>query len=123
MGRWGKVISEEGELLLDQVQEADTFWTRFRGLMGKKELRPSEGLLLKNTGSIHTCFMRFPIQVVYLDEKYRVLNTETVLPWRIGSIVKRTKHVLELSSGETPHFSVGERIRFEFGNSDMAGKE
>ncbi|MEI7880862.1 MAG: DUF192 domain-containing protein, partial [bacterium] len=46
---------------------ADTFWKRSIGLMGKPGLKAGQGLLLSPCGSIHTCFMRFPIDIIFLD--------------------------------------------------------
>lgn len=122
MKKYGRTLSERGELLLERTALADSFWTRFMGLMGKETLMPSEGLLLMHTGSIHTCFMRFPIQAVYLDRDYRVLRTETVPPWRAGSFVKGTRHVLELASEEKLRLRQGERLQFVF-ESPAAGAE
>ena len=112
MRRFGKVLLANGTPLLEQVSVADTFWTRFLGLMGRRKLDPSEGLLLEKTSSIHTCFMRFPIQVVYLDAEGRVLRLERVKPWRMGALVKGTKQVLELSDQQALPLSEGDRIQF-----------
>lgn len=110
MKRCGRVMHGNGEVLAEQVFVANSFWTRFLGLMGKARLQPSEGLMLIGVGSIHTCFMRFSIDVVYLDEEFRVLHVETVRPWRIGSFIKRTKHVLELSEGKASALVNGEQL-------------
>ena len=51
--------------LLERVGLADDFRLRFLGLMGRSHLPKGEGLFLKKVGSVHTCFMRFTIQVIY----------------------------------------------------------
>lgn len=114
MKHTGKAFLPDGTCLLEHISVADTFWTRFLGLMGRRGLKPSEGMLLVNTGSIHTCFMRFPIQVVYLDADFKVLCVETVAPWRLGSMVRHTKYVLELSMDRKLDLAEGARLQFDF---------
>ena len=99
--------------VVPQVTVADRFWLRFRGLMGKRSLAPHSGLLLTQCGSIHTCFMRFPIDVVYLSAEYAVLYTETVKPWRIGKLVRHVKHTLELPVGEKERFEIGQILEIK----------
>ncbi|MCF0112282.1 MAG: DUF192 domain-containing protein [Erysipelotrichaceae bacterium] len=86
----------DGSFTID-AEIADSFLTRFKGLMLRKNLGQNEGLLLKQCGSIHCCFMRFTIDVVYLNAAYEVLKVETVKPWRVGSLVKGAVHVLEVN--------------------------
>lgn len=90
------VISSRKLIVADQVRLADTFFRRFKGLMGVRYLAPGEGLLLKNCSSIHSFFMEITIDAVYLSNDFTVLNIETLPPWRIGKNVKGAKHVLEL---------------------------
>jgi len=97
---------------------ADTFGTRFRGLMLRKSLRPGEGLLLKHCSSIHCCFMRFPIDVVYLTEDYSVCGVETVAPWHLGGHFPGAKHVLELESGHGSLLVSGTKIEIMESNYD-----
>lgn len=112
MGRPG-VVCRGAHMLVQDVQVANSFWTRFMGLMGRAQLEASEGLLLMKTNSIHTCFMRFPIDVIYLDQDYTVLHVQTVAPWRVGALVKGTKHVLELAEGTAKDVVKGEQLSFQ----------
>ena len=89
------------------VEVADTFFARFRGLMLRKSLDPGEGLLLKDCPAIHCCFMRFPIDAVYLDKNMTVLAKETVNPWHLGRRVPGTVHVLELDKGKAEGLGPG----------------
>lgn len=93
------IVLCEGRTIASNVKIADSFFTRFKGLMGKKSLRNGEGLLLKNCSSIHCFFMKIPIDAVYLSKDMTVLGVETLPPWRIGCRVKKTTHVLELAAG------------------------
>ena len=95
------------------VKTAASFGTRFKGLMGEKELPKGEGLLLENCGSIHCCFMKFPIDVVYLDRDRRVVGKETVKPWRVGKIIPGVHSVLELNEGEASAVETGDEMLIE----------
>lgn len=85
--------------MADKVRIADTYLTRFKGLMGEKSLTEGEGLLLLNCPSVHCFFMKITIDVIYLSGDMRVLGTQTLAPWNIGRHVKKTAHVLELPEG------------------------
>ncbi|MDQ5820330.1 MAG: DUF192 domain-containing protein [Actinomycetota bacterium] len=71
-----------------------------RGLLGRKELPSGDGILLRPAGSVHTFFMRFPIDVMFLDRELRVLDIAAeVRPWRTRG-ARGAKAVLELTAGE-----------------------
>ena len=91
---------ETGQKLVGKLVIADRFWPRFWGLMMRKEPLTNEGCLLTPCKGVHTFFMRFPIDVVYLDSEYKVLDLfEKVQPWKVLPINKKAKHVLELPTG------------------------
>ena len=76
-------------------------FSRMKGLLGRSELRPGEGLLLRPASAIHTFFMRFPIDAVFLDRDWRVVGIAgDVAPWRTAGR-KGAKAVLELPAGES----------------------
>lgn len=93
-----------------KVEEATSFSSRLRGLMLRKPQDVHGGLLLWNCSSVHCCFMRFPIDVVYLDGSMHVLYKEEVKPWRLGAYVRGAKHVLELPAGQAAALSVGDTL-------------
>jgi len=109
-------IAQSGTVCCADAEIADTFLSRFRGLMLRKGLRPGEALLLTDCPAIHCCFMRFTIDVIYLDRAYRVIGAETVAPWHLGGRFRGAKHVLELEEGGRAKFSVGETIEILGGN-------
>lgn len=85
---------------------------RLRGLLGRRVLPPGEGLLLRPCASVHTCFLRFPIDVVLLDADDRVVAVvERLPPWRMAGH-RRTKAVLELAAGEAQRRAInpGDRL-------------
>jgi uncharacterized membrane protein (UPF0127 family) len=70
-----------------------------RGLLGRKRLPRGHGLLIKPTWSIHTMFMRFPIDVVFLDRDRTVVRVVHALrPWRVAG-ARRAVAALELAAG------------------------
>jgi len=93
------VLIEEENGFNVEAEIADTFIKRLLGLMFCRRLQEGSALLLDSCSRIHTCFMRFPIDVVYLDQGNMVLKRETVYPWRLGSYVKGTRKILELNKG------------------------
>jgi uncharacterized membrane protein (UPF0127 family) len=90
----------QGQLLITHGELAETFWARFWGLMGRTSLRKGEGLVLKGDKSIHTFFMKFPIDVVYVDRAGHVVRVDPAMqPFRIGPIVFEAAYILELPMG------------------------
>jgi uncharacterized protein len=78
---------------------ADRPLPRMRGLLGRSCLPQGEGLLLQPAPSIHTAFMRFPIDVVLLDAELRIVKLAHLRPWKaVGAPKART--ILELPEGE-----------------------
>ncbi len=111
-------ILVDGRQLAHRVEVAAGFVQRLVGLLGRSGLAPGEGLLLSPCTSIHTLGMRFPIDVLLLDEAGTVLRVlEGLPPWRIPAPSRGTKMVLELGPGSlaaTP-VTTGERIAFSTG--------
>ena len=101
------ILFQNGKRLFSDTRVADTFWKRFFGLMGRRGMGAEEALLLIGCSGIHTCFMRFAIDAVYLDADFRVLSRQTVAPWRIGRFVKGAKHVVEVVKGKSEVFEIG----------------
>ncbi|MEM7474848.1 MAG: tetratricopeptide repeat protein [Planctomycetota bacterium] len=109
LGSWQD--EETNEELVHQLYVAKTFWQRFLGLQGLPPLEADSGLLLRNCSSIHTMWMRFPIDVVFLDDDYRVVERrENIKPWRFVIPKKRgAKHVIEVTAGSELAIEPGQR--------------
>jgi uncharacterized membrane protein (UPF0127 family) len=102
--------------LITHGRLADTFWLRLRGLLGSAPLQKEEGLILVGEKSIHTFFMKFPIDVVYVDKNYKVIRTDAnVVPSRFGPFVARSAYVLELLVGAIANTATeaGDQLIFE----------
>lgn len=79
------------------IYEAETFLDRLKGLMFCKH---KCGLFIKNCSSIHTCFMKFDIDVICLDKDYKTVEVfYGVKPFRFAVSFKKTQHILELPLG------------------------
>jgi uncharacterized protein len=106
------IRGDEAALVCERCFVADTPLTRLRGLLGRKELPAGEGLLLHPAPAIHTWFMRFPIDAVFLDREHVVLAIRPALaPWRMARC-RRARAVLELAAGECERrrISPGDRL-------------
>ena len=102
----------DGSVVCERCVVADRMLSRMKGLLGKRDLAPGEGLLIQPAPSIHTWFMRFPIDVVFLAPNGDVLKVAPhVKPWRMRSC-RRARSVLELAAGEAQvrGINVGDRI-------------
>ena len=94
------VRGDGGRIVCERCEVADTVIARARGLLGRKNLPSGAGLLIRPGFSIHTLFMRFPIDAVFLSRAGEVMKiSANVGPWRTRSC-RRAHAVLELASGE-----------------------
>jgi uncharacterized protein len=85
-------------LVASAVEEATGRWQSFRGLMLRKELQQSRGLMIRPARGIHTHFMRFPIDLIFVDDENRVVKIRpSMQPWRIDPA--RAATVIEVAAG------------------------
>lgn len=101
------------QTLITKGRLADSFWSRFRGLIGTNGLQAGEGLLIARSNSIHTHFMRFAIDVLYVGSDCEVVGIDHALrPWRFGRIHRGARFVLELPPGtaKATNTQVGDRL-------------
>jgi len=92
--------NETGEVLLSNLREANGFYSRFKGLMGKTTLQEGEGLRISPCNSIHCFFMRMNIDVLFLDEHHCVIHTIfDMKPWTMSKVIRGAKSVVEAESG------------------------
>ena len=89
-----------GTELANAAWFARSFRSRFIGLMGRASLEPGQALVLEPCSSVHTAFMRFAIDVVYLDRSKRVVKAVSALkPYRMSGVLWGAHAVVELPSG------------------------
>jgi uncharacterized membrane protein (UPF0127 family) len=101
-----------GNIACDQAVIANKVLSRMRGLLGRRELAMGDGLLIQPAPSIHTAFMRFPIDVVFIDRNLEVVKVvEEMQAWRTAS-ARRARSALELAAGEIARrgIAVGDQL-------------
>ena len=96
-----RIINEtKGTVVAEDVRFADGIWSRFWGLMGRKSIPGDSGLLLRPSSSIHTAFMRFPLDIVFLDRQLRVVKIVAGMkPFRATIAFSGAHSALELNAG------------------------
>ncbi|MGQ9556961.1 MAG: DUF192 domain-containing protein [Desulfurispora sp.] len=102
-----------GRPLARRATLACTFWTRLTGLMGRRELPPDRALILTPCRAIHTCLMRFAIDVVFLDARGKVIYLQEEMPaWRFTPYLPRAVCAVELppSTIKTTGTAMGDLI-------------
>lgn len=101
-----KIIHREtGYSFGEKINHATGFFERGVGLMFRKEMGSIDGLLIEPCNSIHNCFVRFPIDVLFLDKEDRIVKIiHGFKPWRFSWIYFRSRRVLELPAGKIPNY-------------------
>jgi uncharacterized membrane protein (UPF0127 family) len=113
---------EDGRVVAESVVVADSTGRRLRGLLGKKELPSGHGVLLRPAWSIHTAFMRFPIDVVFLDADQIVIKIVPSLPSFKTASCRGAREVVELRAGECERrgLALGDRVAWAARAADEA---
>jgi hypothetical protein len=95
-----RAASAHGSVLADRLRPAHTHWTRLRGLLGTRSLPDGEGLWLRPCRQVHMFWMRYAIDVVFLDADATVLAlVESLQPGTLSPKVSGAASVLELPVG------------------------
>lgn len=99
-----------GDRVIASVEVASTPAARRRGLLGRDGI--DGAMHLPGIRSVHTIRMRFAIDVVHLDGDGGVLRCTTMVPWRIGGVVRGTRSILEAEAGAFAQWgvAVGDRL-------------
>jgi len=101
------VTTTAGALVCERCEIADRGLARMRGLLGRDGLEPGSGMLIDAAPSVHMFFMRFPIDVVFLDRDRKVVRVvERLRPWRVAG-ARRAAAALELPAGAAAAAGVG----------------
>ena len=110
------IANLDGPIVCERCVLADSALTRMRGLLGRKHLDSGHGILIRPAPAIHTWFMRFAIDAVFLDRELNVLSVRPGLrPWRMAS-QRGARAVLELPAGEAERRGIepGDRLEVSF---------
>ena len=94
-----------------EIIYADTFFKRFKGLMGKRDFNNVLVFTNLTDSSIHTMFMRFEIDVYFIDENMLVFDKATLKPWRFYRPSKKAEYILETEKNKLK-LEIGDRLDF-----------
>ena len=94
-----RIRTAAGTVVCERCEVPKGSFARMRGLLGRDSLEPGSGMLIDSAPSVHMFFMRFPIDVVFLDRDWRVVAIRHGLrPWRVAG-ARRAVAALELPAG------------------------
>lgn len=105
-------LSRSNQVLVEELQVADTVWKRLRGLLGRTQFGKNEGMVIVPCNAVHTIGMAFALDLLFLGCDGTILKVEPdVRPWRMRFCWK-AHAVVELPSGSLKHLScqVGEQV-------------
>ncbi len=109
------VRKNDGTIIGPDIKIAKGFFQRLKGLIGSDSLSYGEGLIIVPCNSVHTFFMKYPIDVVFISkEKIVIKIINSMGPYRISAIVPKSYFVMELPSGTCRAYSLqkGEKLSF-----------
>lgn len=107
------IASKNNFVLAEHVEKAQGIRSRMKGLIGRKFLSPNAGLWIPACNSIHTFFMQFAIDAIFLDKNLTVCAVfPKLVPWRMTRIVWKATSVLELAAGsiEKTPLAIGDQL-------------
>lgn len=111
-------LTEQGpEVLFSEVDVTESMFERMKGLLGHYPLSEQQGFWIEPCNSIHTWFMPFALDVVFVDRHKRVCHfSEAVKPWRCRASF-RASAVLELKSGQIKrkNIQLGDQLQWQDG--------
>ena len=109
------IDEDTGKIIASEVELADSFWRRFRGLMFRRRFPSGKALFFKfnklGRHGVHMSFVWFPIDLVYLDSSFKVVEVHARLkPWLMYWLKAVAKYLIELPAG------VATRVRIRIGH-------
>jgi uncharacterized membrane protein (UPF0127 family) len=103
-----RVRNAAGDVVCERCEVPKSSFARARGLLGRSGLEPGDGMLIDAAPSVHTFFMRFPIDVVFLDRDWKVVRVvDRLRPWRVAG-ARRAVAALELPAGAAAEAGIEE---------------
>jgi uncharacterized membrane protein (UPF0127 family) len=105
----------DGVVVCERCEMPKGSFARMRGLLGRSGLEPGSGMLIDAAPSVHMFFMRFPIDVVFLDRDWKVVRiVQALKPWRVAG-ARRAVAALELPAGAAAEAGLveGDRLVLE----------
>ena len=105
--------TKTGKIIASNLEMRESFLGRLVGLLSKKSLEPGQGIVLKPCNQVHTCFMRFAIDVVFISKDFKVLKiVKNMKAWKFSPIVLKSIYTLEVAAGEITDLQEGDTVEF-----------
>ena len=97
-----KIINKtQGTVLAENAKKADTVFSRLKGLLGRHSIDSEEALIITHCRSIHMVFMKFPIDVVFVDRNDKVIGlVENIKPFQMSPYFFCSSAAIELPAGK-----------------------
>ncbi|MBE8163172.1 MAG: DUF192 domain-containing protein [Bdellovibrionaceae bacterium] len=107
-----KLINQKNSKVLStKVHMARSFKSRLKGLMFSNPLAHGHCLWISQCKSVHSCFMKFTLDILFVDKKLRVIKIIKALkPWRITFFYIKADSVMEFNAGELNNIKVGDQL-------------
>jgi uncharacterized membrane protein (UPF0127 family) len=97
----------QNRTLAAELVTADSMWSRMKGLLGTSKIAQDYALWIKPCNSIHTIFMNYPIDIIFVDHKLQICGLEAGLePWRMVLPKLKAKSVFEMRCGTIANFKL-----------------
>lgn len=113
------MVNDDRDLCLgDRIRVADRWWPRLRGLIGYPEPREGQGLFIRPCQGVHMQWMRYPLDIAFVDESGAVVALYHELrPWRFSKTHRDASAALELPAGTLRQTDtrIGDRISWDEG--------
>ncbi|KUO50526.1 MAG: hypothetical protein APF76_07715 [Desulfitibacter sp. BRH_c19] len=110
-----KVFNEsKNTILLEEVEIADSFFLRLKGLLGKSSLPHGKGIIIKPCKAVHTMAMSFTIDVAFVDKNNYICHIiDSMLPYKFSPTIRKADYVIEApaSTFKTSGTNLGDKIK------------
>jgi uncharacterized membrane protein (UPF0127 family) len=112
------VLIHNGTPIANEISYAKNIFSQMAGLMLHKNIPEDFALIFifkkPCTVGIHMLFMRFPIDVIFLDEEKKIIGTATLKPWTGHKKLKEVNYIIEMNRGTVARFNLipGEQLTF-----------
>lgn len=104
------------KMIAGEILKADHFFSRFKGLMFKKNMDEQQGLWIEPCNQVHTFNMRFAIDVIFIDKNNKILYIEySMKPRKVSKVVRHAHSVVELCAGRAEECGIetGDTLSFD----------
>jgi uncharacterized protein len=114
-----KLIQKKtNKIVVEDLKIANGILSRAIGLLGRKSVNPDFGIMFPKCRSIHTHFMRFSIDIIFVDDQNRITELfENLKPWKILIAKnKKSRHIIEVAAGsiEKSKLTIGSQLELNF---------